>query len=155
MPQLSDTVAQGLAERIQKIRKRKGLSQDELAARASLARVNLANVEQGKRANLRLSTLTRLADALGVDVIDFFCDRPSSKQLPTGQDATARLVANVKELRAKKKLSQETVSSKARRFRTYVGRLENEVASPMVVDLQDLAEALGASIPELLEAKES
>ena len=39
------------------------------------------------------------------------------------------------------------------RFRTYVGRLENEAASPMVVDLQDLADALGVGIPELLDAK--
>lgn len=38
---------------------------------------------------------------------------------------------------------------KAHRFRTYVGRLENGAASPMLVDLQDLAEALGDDIPRL------
>ncbi|RQG99139.1 helix-turn-helix domain-containing protein [Paraburkholderia dinghuensis] len=150
MPKLRDAVASGISERLKTIRRRVALSQDELAARASLARPNLASVEQGRRANLRLSTLARLADALGVDVLDFFCDRPADEQQPTGEDATARVIANVKRLRGQQGLSQEALSVKAHRFRTYVGRLENEAASPMAVDLQDLAEALGVSITELL-----
>jgi transcriptional regulator with XRE-family HTH domain len=150
MPKLHDAVASGLSERLRTIRKRTGLSQDELAARASLARPNLASVEQGRRANLRLSTLSRLADVLDVDVVDFFCDRPVEEQQPAGEDATARVIANVKRLRSEAGLSQEALSVKAHRFRTYVGRLENEAASPMVIDLQDLADALGIAIPELL-----
>ncbi|WP_071769694.1 helix-turn-helix domain-containing protein [Burkholderia ubonensis] len=151
MLKLHQAVASGLSERLRTIRKRAGLSQDELAARASLARPNLASVEQGRRANLRLSTLSRLADVLNVDVVDFFCDRPIEEQQPAGEDATARVIANVKRLRSEAGLSQEALSVKAHRFRTYVGRLENEAASPMVVDLQDLAEALDSQIPVLLE----
>ncbi|WP_157653106.1 helix-turn-helix domain-containing protein, partial [Burkholderia ubonensis] len=49
--------------------------------------------------------------------------------------------------------SQEALSVKAHRFRTYVGRLENGGASPMVVDLQDLADALGVSISSLLKTE--
>lgn len=153
MPKLHDAVASGLSERLKTIRKRAGLSQDELAARASLARPNLASVEQGRRANLRLSTLSRLADALGVDVLDFFCDRSVDEQQVSGEDATAKVIANVKRLRSEAGLSQEALSVKANRFRTYVGRLENGAASPMVVDLQDLADALGVGIPQLLDAK--
>ncbi|CAJ6885400.1 DNA-binding protein [Burkholderia pseudomallei] len=155
MPKLHDAVASGLSERLRTIRKRAGLSQDELAARASLARPNLASVEQGRRANLRLSTLSRLAEVLGVDVVDFFCDRSVDEQQPVGEDATARVIANVKRLRSEAGLSQEALSVKAHRFRTYVGRLENEAASPMVVDLQDLADALGSQIPVLLEPSPS
>ncbi|MGU7811549.1 helix-turn-helix domain-containing protein [Burkholderia sp. AW49-1] len=151
MPKLHDAVANGLSERLRTIRKRAGLSQDELAARASLARTNLASVEQGRRANLRLSTLSRLADVLGVDVLDFFCDRPVDEQQPAGEDATVRVIANVKRLRTEAGLSQEALSVKAHRFRTYVGRLENGGASPMAVDLQDLAGALGIGIQQLLE----
>ncbi|MCW0131860.1 helix-turn-helix domain-containing protein [Burkholderia pseudomallei] len=153
MPKLHEAVASGISQRLKTIRRRVGLSQDELAARASLARPNLASVEQGRRANLRLATLSRLADALGVDVLDFFCDRPVDEQQPTGEDATARVIANVKWLRGEASLSQEALSVKAHRFRTYVGRLENEAASPMVVDLQDLADALGVAIPALFEDK--
>ncbi|ASL48083.1 hypothetical protein bAD24_III11835 [Burkholderia sp. AD24] len=148
-PKLSDAVAAGLSERLLTIRKRKGLSQEKLSAQVLLARVNLANVEQGRRANLRLTTLARIADALGVDVIDFFCDRDPTEQKPKGEDATARLVLNVKRLRAKAGLSQHALSEKASRSRAYVGRLETGVATPMVVDLHDLALALGASIPDL------
>jgi transcriptional regulator with XRE-family HTH domain len=109
-------------------------------------------MQKRKRANLRLSTLSRLADALDVDMVDFFCDRPVDKPQPAGGDATARLVADVKRFRAETGLSQEVLSTKAHRFRTYVGRLENDAASPKVVDLQDLADALGGFIPILLRA---
>jgi transcriptional regulator with XRE-family HTH domain len=81
---------------------------------------------------------------LNVDV-DFFCDRPVEEQQPSREDATARVIANVKRLRSEAGLSQEALSVKAHRFRTYAGRLENEVASPMVVDLQDVADALAAT----------
>jgi Predicted transcriptional regulators len=148
-PKLSYAVAAGLSERLLTIRKRKGLSQEKLSAQVSLARVNLANVEQGRRANMRLTTLARIADALGVDVIDFFCDRHVDEQKPKGEDATARLVLNVKRLRANAGISQQTLSERANRSRAYVGRLETGVASPMAVDLQDLAFALGVSIPDL------
>jgi transcriptional regulator with XRE-family HTH domain len=151
MPKPSDAVADRLSERLKTIRLRKGLSQEQLAARASLTRTNLANVEQRRRANLRLSTLSRLANALGVDVIDFFSDRPTEMQRPEAEDATRRVAENVKRLRAELDMSQETLSAKAHRFRTYVNRLENLTASPMVTDLEDLASALQVTVPQLLE----
>ncbi|MBO7749308.1 helix-turn-helix domain-containing protein [Burkholderia pseudomallei] len=150
MPKLHEAAAAGLPERLQTIRKRKGLSQDQLAARASLVRTNLADIEQGRRVNPRLSTLSRLAEALEVDVVDFFCDRDIDEQQPSVTDASARVIANVKRLRIQAGLSQEALSLKAHRFRTYVGRLENESANPMVADLLELAVALEASISDLL-----
>lgn len=151
MPKLHEAATVGLSERLQTIRKRKGLSQDQLAARASLVRTNLADIEQGRRVNPRLSTLSRLAVALEVDVVDFFCDRAIDAQQPSGADASARVIANVKRLRSKAGLSQEALSLKAHRFRTYVGRLENEGANPMVADLLELAVALDTSIADPLQ----
>ena len=150
MPILDEAVALGLSERLQKIRKRKGLSQDQLAAKAAVSRPNLAALEQKRRANLRLTTLVRFAAQLDVDVLDFLADRPEEEQRPENQEPLARIIANVKALRAERGLSQELLSVRAHRFRTYVGRLENGVANPMVVDLQDLANALGVAIPDLL-----
>ncbi|SIT43482.1 putative DNA-binding protein [Paraburkholderia ribeironis] len=151
MPKLHEAATVGLSERLQTIRKRKGLSQDQLAARASLVRTNLADIEQGRRVNPRLSTLLRLAEALEVDVVDFFCDRATDRQQPSDTDATTRVIANVKRLRSEASLSQEALSLKAHRFRTYVGRLENGSANPMVVDLLELAAALDASISDLFQ----
>jgi len=151
MPTLSDVVATRLSERLLTLRKCKGFSQDELASKAAMPRPNLGRVENGQRANLRLSTLSRLADALDVDVLDLLVERPADEQRPAKDAAEKRLVAAVKRLRAEAGLSQEALSVRAHRFRTYVGRLENGAASPMLVDLQDLAEALGVDIPQLLQ----
>jgi len=45
-----------------KLRKRAGLSQEELAARAGLARSTITNLEHG--ANARYTTIDKLAEAL-------------------------------------------------------------------------------------------
>ncbi|WP_232448909.1 helix-turn-helix domain-containing protein [Burkholderia ubonensis] len=82
-----------------------------------------------------------------------FLDAPETFKQPASEDATARVIANVKRLRGEAGFSQEALSVKAHRFRTYVGRLENGGASPMVVDLQDLADALGVSISSLLKTE--
>ena len=100
---------------------------------------------------MRLSTLSRRANALEVDVVDFILERSADEQRPEKDDAGKRLIAAVKPLRTEAGLSQEALSVKAHRLRTYVDRLENGVASPMLVDLQDLAEALGVDIPRLLQ----
>jgi transcriptional regulator with XRE-family HTH domain len=139
-----------LAQRLVYLRQSRGLSQDGLATRAGMARTNLANVERQQRSNLRLSTLDRLADALGVDVSDFFTEWPAYQQRSSSQSAASRLIANLRRIRTQRGLSQEALSLKARYFRTYVGRLENRAGSPMVRDLENLAGALDVSIAELL-----
>lgn len=151
MPTLDEAVALGLSERLKKIRKRKGFSQDGLAAKASVSRANITALEQKRHANVRLTTLVQLANELEVDVVDLLLDREEKKQLPEKPEPLERVVANVKALRATKGLSQEALSEKAGRFRTYVGRLENRVANPLLVDLQDLAAALDTTITHLLQ----
>jgi len=54
---------------IQKIRRRRGITQDELAEMAGLNRAHLYRIEAGKR-NVTLKTLAILADALGVRIRD-------------------------------------------------------------------------------------
>lgn len=51
--------------KIYKCRRRKGLSQAELASRAGIAQANLSNIENGKR-DLTVSTLLRIAQALEI-----------------------------------------------------------------------------------------
>lgn len=52
-------------------RKKKGLSQEELAFRAGLHRTYISQIESGTR-NVALKNLVRLAKALGISPKDFF-----------------------------------------------------------------------------------
>jgi transcriptional regulator with XRE-family HTH domain len=58
-----------VGERIKKLRKTKGLTQDELAERTGLNRVHLYRLESGKQ-SMTLRTLKLIADTLDVRVRD-------------------------------------------------------------------------------------
>jgi transcriptional regulator with XRE-family HTH domain len=49
----------------------RGLSQEELAARAELSQTFLSQIETGRR-NVSLDSVDRLAQMLQVDVMEFF-----------------------------------------------------------------------------------
>jgi transcriptional regulator with XRE-family HTH domain len=55
-----------LAERLRAVRKRRGLSQQELAAVAGLSRSLVEKIEQGEREDVRMETALKLATALRV-----------------------------------------------------------------------------------------
>ncbi|MCJ2110507.1 helix-turn-helix transcriptional regulator [Methylobacterium sp. E-025] len=54
---------------VQRIRRSRGLSQEELAARASVHQTYLSGVESGKR-NPTILILDRIANALAVDLTE-------------------------------------------------------------------------------------
>jgi transcriptional regulator with XRE-family HTH domain len=60
-----------LGERIQKLRKEKGITQEELASMTSLDRVSIGYIEQGIRAP-KLRTLLAIAKALKIEVKELF-----------------------------------------------------------------------------------
>jgi transcriptional regulator with XRE-family HTH domain len=62
-------------DRIRQLRKEHGLSQVKLAVMADMDPATLNRLEQGK-GNPNLKTLERVADALGVEVADFFPKAP-------------------------------------------------------------------------------
>lgn len=57
-----------LATVIRELRKRKNLTQEELANRAKITRSHLSLLEAGHRKNPSLDVVKRLARALGVEV---------------------------------------------------------------------------------------
>ncbi len=59
------SVSQRVGRTIQRLRERRGLTQEGLAAKAGISRGYVARVETGRH-DLPLSTLVRLAKALGV-----------------------------------------------------------------------------------------
>jgi transcriptional regulator with XRE-family HTH domain len=81
-------------DRIRQLRKERGLSQVKLAVMADMDPATLNRLEQGK-GNPNLKTLERVADALGVEVADFFpkAQRRSSPEptLLNGLDDERRL----------------------------------------------------------------
>ncbi len=60
-----------LAKQIASLRNSKGLTQEQLAEKADIDRVALANIETGKR-RPTATTLVKLADSLGINPADFF-----------------------------------------------------------------------------------
>ena len=56
---------------VQRLRRDKGLSQEELAHRAAVHQTYLSGVETGKR-NPSVGVLERIAAALTVDISEFF-----------------------------------------------------------------------------------
>lgn len=60
-----------LAKQIASLRNSKGLTQEQLADKADIDRVALANIETGKR-RPTVTTLLKLANALSTNPADFF-----------------------------------------------------------------------------------
>lgn len=68
--------------------------------------------------------------------------------------ALRRFGAAVRELRLRKQLSQEALADAAGLHRTYVGSIERGERNPSLVNIVRLADALGASPAELMQAME-
>lgn len=60
-----------IAKRIRRLRKQKGLTQEQLAEKTHVSTTHIGLVETGKR-RASLKTLQRIASALGVKLKDLF-----------------------------------------------------------------------------------
>jgi len=69
MPRMS--IQSRVSRNIQRIRREKDLSQEEVAHRADIHQTYLSGVETGKR-NPSILVVERIAKALGVDVLEIF-----------------------------------------------------------------------------------
>jgi transcriptional regulator with XRE-family HTH domain len=61
-----------LLKRLKYLRKRAGLTQEEFAERAGMSYKHYQQIEAGRKADLRLSTLERLARAHGIKLSSLF-----------------------------------------------------------------------------------
>lgn len=59
---------------VERLRKQRGLTQAELAEAAGISRVSVADIESGRRDDVKLSTIKALAAALQVDNYALFSD---------------------------------------------------------------------------------
>ena len=60
-----------LGQRIQQLRKEKGLTQENLSLESDISRSHIAMIEAGKR-DITVSSMFKISRALGVTLSDFF-----------------------------------------------------------------------------------
>ena len=65
-----------IGDRLRRARREQGMTQEELAERSGLSRELIAKIEQGRRQSVRLTTLTRLAQALDLPLSELADNRP-------------------------------------------------------------------------------
>ena len=63
---VTDSRLRRLGETISNERRLRGLSQEQLAARAGMSEDGLKGIEQGRRGDPRLSSVLKIAEALGM-----------------------------------------------------------------------------------------
>jgi len=99
--------------KLREIRLRRGFSQADLSAVTGVAEFTISQIESGKRANPRPSTLRKLAQALEVEVADLFEDaRPPLGPAPTSQQPTLD-----RELEEERRTAWESAVENARGLR--------------------------------------
>ena len=93
-----DELQTRVIQNIRALRKKAGLSQEQLADKADISR-QLMNDIEGRRRWLSKKTLVKLANALEVDVHVFFIPSPQENETTRGiYDAiTQEVVANIRE----------------------------------------------------------
>jgi transcriptional regulator with XRE-family HTH domain len=112
-PNSPDSREDGLRE-LREIRLRRGLSQADLSALTGVAEFTISEIESGKRANPRPSTLRKLAEALKVEVADLYGEVDS----PLGQAPPSPEQPNFNGL-----LEEERRLRYLQGFRAFVNRL--------------------------------
>ena len=66
--------------RVKEMREEKRMTQEELAAASGVSRGTIVAIESGEAKDVLVSTLLKLADAMGVSVNDIFFEAVSSRQ---------------------------------------------------------------------------
>ena len=76
----SDALSVNIGERLRELREARNISMRALAARSGLSANALSMIERG-RASPSVSTLYKLADALGISITSFFSSDSERKQV--------------------------------------------------------------------------
>lgn len=59
--------------RLAEIRKKKNITQEELAEKSGVSRVTIANIERGALKDVKISTTLKIANALDEPLENIFC----------------------------------------------------------------------------------
>lgn len=86
-----------IAEQIKKIRKEKGLSQQDVADKLSMNRVQYNRIETGK-SDPRMNILQRIANVLDINVVEFFEAKNNDTEVHTVNEPLLQKVRLLEEL---------------------------------------------------------
>ena len=78
-----------LKDKFKKLREKAGISQQEVATKAGLSWSLIAQIEQGKKSDVRVSTLLGIAKALGVDAGVLLAAFAEASEVVAGRDGNA------------------------------------------------------------------
>jgi transcriptional regulator with XRE-family HTH domain len=87
----------GVAEQIKKIRKGKGLSQQEVADKLSMNRVQYNRIETGK-SDPTMNILQRIANVLDINVVEFINPKNNGMEIYTVNESLLQKVRLLEEL---------------------------------------------------------
>ncbi|WP_337098658.1 helix-turn-helix domain-containing protein [Paenibacillus sp. YIM B09110] len=76
---MSDVIGKVIGERIRIFRKRKGITQEELAHRASFSTSYISDVERAEKSPT-IESLIRITDALGITLEELFANAQSKRK---------------------------------------------------------------------------
>ena len=91
---LGHTLPVSFGERLRELRDEKGLTQEQLAEAAGVSKGQVSRWERGEDANPGLVSIQQLADALGVQIADFF-PRPEGETGHAAADTRPRERAEI------------------------------------------------------------
>lgn len=83
---MANEVIRRLLARVRQIREARGLSQESFAERAGLKYKHYQSIEAGRKTDIRVSTLLKLAKACGVELSELFDFETSPMALAEGVD---------------------------------------------------------------------
>ena len=87
-----EPMAETIGDRLRRIRRDAGLTQEQLAESAGVSRDLIAMLEQNRRKSARITTLVKLANALDIEMSELLDKRP---RLEGGMDSSALAIRDV------------------------------------------------------------
>ncbi len=152
-----------VGKRLARLRRERGLTQEELAERAGVSADIVRKLEQGARASARLATLAALARALGARTGELFQSPPGVRQgervspyLPEVAERDGSFAALLRELLAARGFSHRAFARSVPCNRSYVSMLATgqRLPSPgMVARIDEVLDAGGQLITSAEEAR--
>lgn len=130
-----------LGYNIKRIRKEKNITLKQLEDITGISNSYISDLENSRRVNPSVEKLEMLANALNVNLIDFYSEKKTSKNF---------LGENIKKIRLSKNLSMTKLESLSGVKSSYISNIENgKRINPSQETLEKLAEALDTTVSEL------
>jgi transcriptional regulator with XRE-family HTH domain len=150
-PSAQPPLATPLARRLRELRQARGLTQRQLAEASGVNRATLQNLELSRVTRPWQHVIHALADALGVEPNDLTTDvfDPANPKPPKHGQTEIPIGGRLRELRAERGLSQETLASYAGLSRQGIQKIENGSIHVRLSTLQQLALALDVTVADL------